>query len=83
MSDSFPCEYCDSSAGLEDRPVTVYRHRGAQHYIFENVPAKVCRHCGHRYFDHDVVEQMEAAMNSPHVQEFARPVPVIELPTHP
>lgn len=82
MSDHYPCEYCDSNAGLEDRLVSVYRHRGGQHFIFENVPAQVCRNCGHRYFGLDVAEQMETAMNSPYVQDFARPVPVIVLPAH-
>jgi YgiT-type zinc finger domain-containing protein len=82
MSDNYPCEYCDSSAGLEDRVVTVYRHRGGQHFIFENVRASVCRNCGHRYFNWDVAQEMDTAMDSPDVQDFARPVPVIELSAH-
>lgn len=43
------CEYCNG----ELRPKTVrvhYRRRG-QLTIIENVPARVCRRCGERYYD--------------------------------
>lgn len=28
-------------------------------YIFEDVPAQVCRQCGERYFDARTIEEME------------------------
>ena len=34
------CEYCDGQEGMENRLVTVYRHRKGRHFIFENVPAR-------------------------------------------
>jgi YgiT-type zinc finger domain-containing protein len=74
-----PCEFCDSEAGLEDRLVTVYRHRGERHFIFERVPARVCKACGHRYFSVDIVERMEWLMDSPDTQAFAQPVPIVAL----
>lgn len=75
----YPCEFCDTTEALEDRLVTVYRHRGGQHFIFEKVPARVCKSCGHRYFSLDVVEEMEKLMNAPETQSHTRPVPVVAL----
>lgn len=73
------CEYCDDSSHLEERLVTVYRHRRGQHFIFEQVPARVCRECGHRYFAMDVIEEMDRLMDAPETQERVQPVPVISL----
>ena len=75
----YPCEFCDSQAGLENRLVTVYRHRGEEHFIFERVPARVCKACGHRYFALDVVEEMDRLMDAPETQAHVRPVPVVAL----
>jgi YgiT-type zinc finger domain-containing protein len=74
------CEYCDSETGLAEQLVTVYRHRGQQHFIFENVPARVCSGCGHRYYSLDVAEQMEHWIDSPDTSAYIQPVPVIHLP---
>lgn len=52
--------------------VTVTRQRGGQWFIFEDVPAWVCPHCEHRYFDADVLEAMENRMKSTPAD--ARPV---------
>ena len=70
---------CHSSAGLEERHVTVYRQRSGQHFIFEHVPALVCKNCGHRYFDIDIVEAMDTRMADPATLEKAVPVPVVFL----
>jgi YgiT-type zinc finger domain-containing protein len=51
------CEYCDG----ELRPKTVcvhYRRRG-QLTMIENVPARVCRRCGERYYDAVTVERID------------------------
>jgi YgiT-type zinc finger domain-containing protein len=61
-SKSHPCEYCDTSIPLEYKLVTVTRQRGGKWFIFEDTPAWVCPNCGHRYFDADVLERMEAHM---------------------
>ena len=74
-----PCEFCDSQAGLEERLVTVYRQRRGQHFIFERVPAQVCKNCGHRYFALKVVEEMERLMDAPETQSYAQAVPVVAL----
>jgi YgiT-type zinc finger domain-containing protein len=74
-----PCEFCDSIEGLEERSVTVYRHGNGQHFIFEQVPARVCRACGHRYFAWDVAEEMDRLMAAPDTLTHTQPIPVIAL----
>ena len=34
------CEYCNALLPEDEKPVTVYRHRQGQHFIFERVPAR-------------------------------------------
>jgi YgiT-type zinc finger domain-containing protein len=58
----YPCEFCDTERPQGKKRVTVVRQRQGQWYIFEDVPAWVCPNCGHRYFDADVLEAMEARM---------------------
>jgi YgiT-type zinc finger domain-containing protein len=74
-----PCAYCESELGLEAKLVTVHRRWQGQYFIFENVPALVCRHCGNRYFEVAEVERMEAYLLDPHSQDLAVPVPVVRL----
>ena len=68
----YPCEFCDTDQAQVQKLVTVSRQRGGQWFIFEDVPAWVCPHCGHRYFDADVLEAMEDRMKSTPAD--ARPV---------
>lgn len=79
MTQQRPCEYCDSLAGLEERRVTLYRHRDGQHFIFEDVPALVCRNCGHRYYSMETVEAMDRYMTDPETLQKTLPVPVVSL----
>ena len=60
----YPCEFCDTDQPQEKKLVTVARQRQGQWFIFEDVPAWVCPHCGHRYFDAEVLEAMEEHMKS-------------------
>jgi YgiT-type zinc finger domain-containing protein len=51
------CEYCNGE--VRAKTVTVhYRHKGKL-VVIENVPARVCRRCGERYYDAATVERME------------------------
>jgi YgiT-type zinc finger domain-containing protein len=61
---TYPCEFCDTAQVQVKKMVTVTRQRGGQWFIFEDVPAWVCPHCGHRYFDADVLETMEDRIKS-------------------
>ena len=56
---NYTCEFCDTDEAQEKKLVTVTRQRHGQWFIFENVPAQVCPHCGHRYFDAQVLLDME------------------------
>jgi YgiT-type zinc finger domain-containing protein len=51
------CSFCDGE--LEERLVQhEYRWEG-ELFVFEDVPAHVCRQCGEKYFDARVVKTME------------------------
>lgn len=72
------CEYCQSRLEKAERRITVYWHRRDKHFIFEQVPARVCSGCGERYFSAGVVQAMETQMRSRR-QRATVPVPVIAL----
>lgn len=69
---NYPCEFCDTDQPQEPKQVTMTRQRGGQWFIFEDVPALVCPHCGHRYFEADVLAAMEERMWS--TPDDARPI---------
>ncbi len=54
------CSFC--SGELEERVVQhEYRWEGKL-FVFEDVPAHVCRQCGEKYFEANVVKAMERAV---------------------
>jgi YgiT-type zinc finger domain-containing protein len=54
------CSFCDGK--LEEQRVQhEYRWEGKL-FAFEDVPARVCRQCGEKYFDTKVVKAMERAV---------------------
>ena len=69
---AYPCEFCDTDHPQEQKLVTVTRQRHGQWFIFEDVPAWVCPHCGHRYYDAAVLVAMEERMKTK--PDDARPV---------
>ena len=73
------CEHCNAPLNGTEKLVTVYRHRQAQHFIFEHVPARVCPRCGERYFAAAVVREMEKQMKQPQQSFQTVTVPIIEL----
>lgn len=73
------CEYCNAPLGGHENLVTVYRHRKGQHFIFEQVPARVCPRCGERYFSAQVVREMDRLMQAQDRFASTVPVPVIAL----
>ena len=72
------CEYCQAALGAGERLLTVYRHRRGKHFIFEQVPARVCPRCGERYFSAPVVRAMDQQMRARRKRETVA-VPVIAL----
>lgn len=73
------CEYCRASINGGERLVTVHRHRGGKHFIFESVPARVCLHCGERYFSAPVVREMDRLIAARKRWRSTVSVPVIAL----
>jgi YgiT-type zinc finger domain-containing protein len=73
------CEYCNAPLEGSEKSVTVYRHRRGQHFIFEQVPARVCSRCGERYFSALVVREMDRLMRKRQQTIPTVPVPVIGL----
>jgi YgiT-type zinc finger domain-containing protein len=54
------CSYCEGE--LEERLVQhEYRWEGKL-FVFEDVPARVCRQCGEKYFESKVAKAMEKAV---------------------
>jgi YgiT-type zinc finger domain-containing protein len=77
--ESVPCEYCDAFLNGKEKLVTVNRHRGSSHFIFEHVPAQVCSRCGERYFSAKVVREMDRLMLEQPSNASTVSVPVIEF----
>jgi YgiT-type zinc finger domain-containing protein len=72
------CEYCRAALRAGERLLTVYRHRRGKHFIFEQVPARVCPRCGERYFSARVVRAMDRQMRARRKRPTVA-VPVITL----
>jgi len=72
------CSFCEGE--LEERTVQhTYRWEG-ELFVFEEVPARVCRQCGEKYFDAQVVKAMErAVLSRPEPKRILR-VPVFSYP---
>jgi YgiT-type zinc finger domain-containing protein len=73
------CEYCDGPLDDGERLVTVFRHRKGRHFIFERVPARVCRRCGERYFSAATAHDMERRMRRRNARAATVVVPVIPI----
>jgi YgiT-type zinc finger domain-containing protein len=69
------CSFCDGE--LEERLVQhEYRWEGKL-FLFEGVPARVCRQCGEMYFDAQVIKAMERA-----VLNRLRPERMLQVPVY-
>ncbi len=53
------CDLCSSGRLLPRRVRHLYRAGRRALVVMDNVPAYVCNQCGHRYFDGEVVEEMD------------------------
>lgn len=73
------CEYCNTPLPEHEKPITVYRHKGERHFLFQNVPARVCIRCGERYFGAQAARQMDRLMRTRAKPRKTLSVPVINL----
>ena len=55
-----PCSFCDGE--LQEQQVQHEYRWESKLFVFEDVPARVCRQCGEKYFDAQVVKAMERAV---------------------
>jgi YgiT-type zinc finger domain-containing protein len=56
---NYTCEFCDTELEQVEQRVTLTMQRDGRWYIFENVPARVCPNCGHRYYDGPTLLRLE------------------------
>ena len=70
------CSFCGGA--VKPLKTTVDSWWKEKLYIFENVPAGVCRQCGEKYFTAKVARQMERAVSKNHFKRFIE-VPVASL----
>ena len=52
------CDFCEAGR-RQGRRVRHYHRVGSGLIVMDAVPASVCDQCGHRYFDAEVVKEME------------------------
>ena len=67
------CSFCDGE--LEEQLIQHEYHWEGKLFVFEEVPARVCRQCGERYLDAEVVKAMEQA-----VLEQLKPKRILQVP---
>ena len=72
------CSFCDGE--LEERRVHHEYHWEGKLFVFEDVPARVCRQCGEKYFEATVVEAMEGAVLNQLEPKRILQVPVFSYP---
>jgi YgiT-type zinc finger domain-containing protein len=68
------CEYCNGE--VRAKTVTVHYPYKGKLVVIENVPARVCRRCGERYYDAVTVERMEAIARRKKTAEKTVVVPI-------
>lgn len=59
--DGEECEYCGGP--ILEKQVTVHRQVDGKYYLFEDVPAGVCKECGTRYYAANVLKRMEESIH--------------------
>jgi len=59
--DGEECEHCGGP--ILEKQVTVHRHVDGKYYLFEDVPAGVCKECGTRYYAANVLKRMEESIH--------------------
>lgn len=71
------CEYCGGP--IVEKIVTVHREVDNKYFIFEDVPAGVCKECGTRYYAANVLKQMEERVRGKQQATREELVPVYTL----
>ncbi|MEZ4681759.1 MAG: YgiT-type zinc finger protein [Caldilineaceae bacterium] len=71
------CEYCGGP--ILDKHVTLHRHHNGAYFLFEDVPAGVCRECGTRYYAANILKRIEESIRGHQKAEREVLVPVYSV----
>ena len=74
MHEYSDCSYCGGEV-KENKVELDYRYKGCL-YIFENVPAGVCRQCGEKFLTAKVAKEIERRIQTKENWNRTVPVPV-------
>jgi YgiT-type zinc finger domain-containing protein len=75
----YPCEFCDTAFEQEEKRVTLTLKRANKLYVFEDVPARVCPNCGHRYYNGPMITRLEQMIRE-NILEGAQPIEAYKIP---
>jgi YgiT-type zinc finger domain-containing protein len=75
----YPCEFCDTSLEQQEKRVVLTLNRGGKLYVFEDVPARVCPNCGHRYYNGPMITRLEQMIRENTLQG-AQPIEAYKIP---
>lgn len=75
--DGEECEYCGGP--IVDKQVTLHRAVAGQYFLFEHVPAGVCKQCGTRYYAANILKRIEESMRGERKAEREVLVPVYSI----
>jgi YgiT-type zinc finger domain-containing protein len=65
------CHICGST-DFEERLVEYIYRRGGKYLVVQNVPCEVCLHCGERYYEGEVLLNIERRFKAIH-ERHAKP----------
>ena len=71
------CEYCGGP--IADKQVMLHRHYKGAYFLFEQVPAGVCKECGTRYYAVNVLKRIEESLRGQQKAEREVLVPVYSI----
>jgi YgiT-type zinc finger domain-containing protein len=76
---AYPCEFCDTALEQEEKLVTLTLNRADKLYVFEDVPARVCPNCGHRYYNGPMITHIEHMIRDGVLRD-AQPIEAYKIP---
>jgi YgiT-type zinc finger domain-containing protein len=76
---NYPCEFCDTTLEQVEKRVELTLKRGGKIYLFEDVPARVCPNCGHRYYNGPMIIELERLIRE-NALKGAQPVEAYRVP---
>lgn len=71
------CEYCGGP--IIDKHVTIHRTSEGNYFLFEHVPAGVCKECGTRYYAANILKRIEERIHGQQEAERNILVPVYSI----